>query len=336
MIEVVTKSRLASFSLCQRLHDLTYNKGYRSLLPRELADWGSMFHAGLDAWFLVYKDHGEPLPGLALTAALAAMAAYRATAPNIDETAFAKGEIVMAAYDARWAPTMHEWEVLGVELEFVTTIPGRKRLRVAGKIDKLLRRRATGEVFYGEHKTTGADLSAGSTYWQRLRMDPQVSIYFGGCRELGHEPAACLYDVIVRPSEKLLKATPVELRKYTKGTAKEPSRLYSNQRETDETVEEFRARLGGLIAADPAAYFARVEVVRLESEIAESALDVEATALQIRASATAEHAPRNPNACFMYNRACDFLSACDGTAALDDETKFTRVANVHQELSLAG
>lgn len=335
-VEVITKSRLATFSMCQRLHDLTYNKGYRSLQPRELADWGSMMHAGLDAWFSVYKDHGEPLPGLALAAALAAIAAYRATVTSIDETAFAKAEIMMAAYDARWAPTMHKWEVLGIELEFVTTIPGRKRLRVAGKIDKMLRRRDTGEVFYGEHKTTGADLSAGSTYWQRLRMDPQVSIYFGGCRELGYEPAGCMYDVIDRPGQKLLKATPEADRKYTKPTAKEPSRLYANQREADETVEEFRARLWALISAAPESYFARVDVVRLESELEESARDVETVALQIRSSASAEHTARNPNACFMYGRTCEYLSACDGTASLDDETKFTRVANVHQELSLAG
>ncbi len=336
-IEIITKSRLAAYGLCQRLHSLTYNLGYRSLLPRELADWGSMFHAGLDSWWGTYKDHGDPLPGLSLSAALDALAKYRATVASIDDTAFAKAEIMMAAYDARWAPTMCEWEVLGVEMEFITTITGRKRLRVAGKIDKLIRKRSDGSVWFVEHKTTGADLSAGSTYWQKLRMDPQVSIYFGGCRELGHDPVGCLYDVIDRPGQKLLKATPIEQRKYTKPTAKEPvSRLYSNQRETDETVEEFRERVGGLIAADPAIYLARTEVVRLESELEESARDVEETALQIRASATADHAPRNANACFMYGRTCEFLSACDASASLDDETKFTRVANVHQELSLAG
>jgi len=338
-VEVITKSRLASFSTCQRLHDLTYNKGYRSILPRELAEWGTLFHAGLDAWWSTYigtTPEAPPLGGMALANALAAFATMRASSPALDDTAFAKAEIMMAAYDARWAPTMDEWEVLGVEVEFVTTVPGRKRLRVAGKLDKLLRRRATGEIFYGEHKTTGADLSAGSTYWQRLRMDSQVSIYFGGCRELGHEPAGCLYDVIDRPAQKLLKATPVEQRKYTKATAKEPSRLYSNQRENDETVDEFRKRVGAMIAENPDAYFARAEVVRLESELEESARDVEAVALQIRASASADHAPRNPNACFLYNRPCEFLDACSGLASLDDETKFTRIANVHPELSLVG
>jgi len=339
MIEVITKSRLAAYNLCARYHSYVYNLGYRSILPRELAEWGTLFHAGLDAWWSTYARttaEEPPLDGMALANALAAFAKLRSELPALDDTAIAKAEIMMAAYDARWAPTMHEWEVLGVEVEFITTIPGRKRLRVAGKLDKLLRRRATGEIFYGEHKTTGADLSAGSTYWSRLRMDPQVSIYFGGCRELGHEPVGCLYDVIDRPAQKLFKATPVELRKYTKATAKEPSRLYSTQRENDETVEEFRARLGALIAENPDAYFARAEVVRLETELEESARDVEAVALQIRDSASADYAPRNPNACFLYNRPCDFLDACSGVASLDDGTKFTRIANVHPELSLVG
>lgn len=341
MIEIVTKSRLAAFSTCQRLHDMAYNKGYRSILPRELAEWGTLFHAGLDAWWGVFKDGDgpgsaniQPFPGLPLATAMRAMESARATAPAIDDAAFAKAQVMMIAYDSRWSETMSEWEVLGVEVEFITTIPGRRRLRVAGKLDKLLRKRSDGSIWFVEHKTTGADLSAGSTYWQRLRMDPQVSIYHSGMRSLGHEPMGCLYDVIDRPALRPLKATPVELRKYTKATKTEPSRLYSNQREADETVDEFRERLGALISEVPDAYFARAEVVRLESEIEESERDVEETALQIRATATAEHSPRNPNACFLYNRPCEFLSACDGTASLDDETKFRRTDNVHEELTL--
>lgn len=329
-VEVITKSRLASFATCQRLHDLTYNQGYRSLLPRELAEFGNMFHAGLDAWWGAFRDGSL----LALPDALAAMAAYRTTAPgNVDDASFAKAEILMAAYDARWAPTMGEYEILGVEVEFIATIPGRRRLRVAGKLDKLVRKVADGSVWFVEHKTTGADLSLGSTYWQRLRMDPQVSIYHSGCRELDYEPAGCLYDVIDRPGQRPLAATPPELRKYTKATAKEPSRLYANQRETDETVEEFRERLGGIIAANPDAYFARAEVVRLETEIEASQEDVTELALQIRAGSQTGVAPRNPGACFLYNRPCEFLDACAGIASLDDETKFRRTEKMHEELS---
>lgn len=327
-IEVITKSRLAVFNGCQRLHHLTYNKGYRSLQPRELADWGTLFHAGLDAWWGTYKDDAPRAGTGALTNALAAMDVARASL-TVDDAQMAKAQVMMVAYDTRWSPTMYEWEVLGVEVEFVTTIPGRKRLRVAGKLDKLIRKRVDGTVWFVEHKTTGADLSLGSTYWQKLRMDPQVSIYHGGCRELGHEPIGCLYDVIDRPGQRPLKATPEDKRKYTKAGA-----LYANQRAEDETLEEFQERLGNLIAENPDLYFARPEVIRLESELAESARDVEETAIQIRASATAEHAPRNPGNCFEYGKTCEFHGVCSGVQSLDDETLFRRTENPHEELSL--
>jgi hypothetical protein len=334
-VEIITKSRLAAFATCQRLHDLTYNQGYRSIAPREQADFGSLFHAGLDAWWGAYKEPSAPLA--ALSDALAAMARYRAeVATAVDEASAAKADLLMAAYDRRWATAMVEWEVLGVEVEFMVVLPGRKRLRVSGKLDKLLRRRADQTIWFGEHKTSGADLSPGSTYWQRLRMDPQVSIYHLGVRELGHEPAGCLYDVIENPKQRPLLATPVELRKYTKSTAKEPSRLYKDQREADETLAEYQTRLAGLISEAPDRYFARAEVVRLESEIEESLKDVTEMALQIRTGSLTGTAPRNPDACFKWNRPCDMYDACSGLASLDDDSRFIRLENVHPELALAG
>jgi hypothetical protein len=186
------------------------------------------------------------------------------------------------------------------------------------------------------HNTTGADLSEGSTYWQRLRMDPQVSIYHRGMQVLGYgyELAGCLYDVVVRPEHRLLKATPEEQRKYTKATKTEPSRLYAKQRENDETIEELRQRVGAAIAAAPETFFARCPIIRLESELAESERDVEQTALQIRSN-VGEHSPRNPAACFQWNRACEFLGPCSGTESLDDEARFARLDNVHPELELS-
>lgn len=331
-IEVITKSRLAAFSACQRLHDLQYVRGYRPVVESESMAWGSLIHAGLEAWWKAHQ-RGEGL--LALADAEAALATYRAAhAAALDDAAFARAEVLIIAYDARWSASMAEYEVVGVEVEFIATIPGRKRLRVAGKLDVLLRLRSDGSVWYVEHKTSGADLSAGSTYWQRLRMDPQVSIYFGGVRALGYEPHGCIYDVLVRPDQRPLKATPVELRKYTKPTKTEPSRLYAKQRDTDETIDEFRGRIAAEVAAAPETFFGRAEVVRLETEIEESQWDVEELALQIRGGPLTGQSARNPNACFLYNRPCPFLSACDGTASLDDETKFRRTETTHEELSV--
>jgi hypothetical protein len=324
-VEVVTKSRLAVWNRCQRLEDLTYRRGYRPVVESEAMAWGSLLHAGLEKWWLAHQ-HGEAL--IALQEAEAALAAYRdAHATAIDEAAFARALVLIVAYDARWAASMADYDVLGVEVEFVAMIPGRRRLRVAGKLDALVRRRSDGAVLFVEHKSSGADLSAGSTYFQRLRMDPQVSIYFAGCRELGHEPVACLYDIVVRPDLRPLRATPIEKRKLTKD-----GRLYANQRETDETTDQFRERLSAAVIAAPESYFVRVEVVRLESELEASQADVEETALQIRSGSQTGVSPRNPSSCFLYGRTCEFLSVCDGTASLDDETKFRRVDKTHEEL----
>jgi hypothetical protein len=329
-IEIVTKSRLASFATCQRLHDLTYNQGYRSTAPRELADFGSLFHAGLEAWWGAYLGGVDPLPGIALAAAQAAMLAYRGSVPAIDDAAMAKAQLLMTAYDARWAADMSQWDVLGVEVEFMVVLPGRKRLRISGKLDVLVRRRADGAVWFVEHKTTGADLSAGSTYWDRLRMDPQVSIYHLGVRALGHEPSGCLYDVIENPKIRQLQATPEASRKYTKTGA-----LYANQRANDETIEEYQVRLAGLVTENPDRYFARADVVRLDAEIEESLKDVTEMALQIRSGSLTGTAARNPDSCFKYGRACDFHPICSGVESLDDNPQFIRVDNVHQELTLA-
>jgi hypothetical protein len=338
-IEIITKSRLAVFNTCQRLHDYQYNKGYRSLAPRELADWGTVFHAGLDAWWTSYAV-GEQL--LALQNAEAAMATTK-VGLAVDDFAMAKATVMMIAYDARWAPVMDEWDVVGVEVEFIATIPGRKRLRVAGKMDKILRKRATGRTWFVEHKTTGVDLSEGSSYWQRLRMDPQVSIYYRGMAQLGHDDLdGCLYDVVDRPGIKPLHATPVELRKYTqakpatKTKPAEPSRLYAKQREVDETVDEYRERLAAAIGSSPDSYFARAEIIRLQQELEDSDADVEETALQIRSGSHTGVVPRNPGACFLYNRTCEFLGPCSGVESLDDPAKFKRDTNVHPELAVGG
>lgn len=329
-IEIVTKSRLAAFATCQRLHDLTYNQGYRSTAPRELADFGSLFHAGLEAWWGAYLGGVDPLPGIALAAAQTAMLAYRETVPVIDDAAMAKAQLLMTAYDARWAADMSQWEVLGVEVEFMVVLPGRKRLRISGKLDALVRKRADGAVWFFEHKTSGADLSPGSTYWNRLQMDPQVSIYHLGVKALGYEPAGAVYDVIENPKIRPLLATPEASRKYTKAGI-----LYANQRAIDETLDEYQTRLASLVTEAPERYFARADVVRLETELEESLKDITEMALQIRTGPLTGVSPRNPDACRKWGRDCDFLPICEGRGSLDDEAQFVKLDNVHPELALA-
>lgn len=330
---LITKSRVAVFNACRRMHWLQYVKGYRAIKQHATAEFGTLLHVGLEWWWNGWQAGGEwdaPLHD-----ALAAMTAH-ATGKEIDEATMAKAILLIAAYHARWAGEMADLEVLAVECEFQTTIvnPSNgaicRMIRSAGKIDVIVRKRSTGDVWNVEHKSTGADLRAGATYWQRLRLDPQVSTYHRGSQSLGLDPVGTIYDVIVRPDEQPLKATPIEKRKYLKN---DPTKLYANMRAEDETMDQFKARMAKAIMDEPDLYLARAEVVRLNSELEAFDRDNYETAVEIRDASRTGRAPRNADSCFKFNRPCDYLAVCDGTASIDDESLYTKSDVIHPELA---
>lgn len=87
------------------------------------------------------------------------------------------------------------------------------------------------------------------------------------------------------------------------------------------------------MCADPAGYYQRAEVVRLDAELEEAAFDIWQLGAQIREARVANRYPRNPDACVRYGRICPFFDVCTGAASLDDASRFQRLANVHPELA---
>lgn len=183
-----------------------------------------------------------------------------------------------------------------------------------------------------ETKTSGEDITPGSSYWRRIRMDPQIGVYLRAAQQRGLDPSGIGYDVLGKVALRPLRATPLESRKYTKATKTEPSRLYANQRDRDETPEEYGARCLAAIAADPDAYYQRALPVRLVQEQHDGAVDVWQTAQTMRESRRLNVFPRNPDACFQWSRACDFLPACCGDVPIDDPLLFRREDKDHEEL----
>jgi hypothetical protein len=120
----------------------------------------------------------------------------------------------------------------------------------------------------------------------------------------------------------------MESRKYKKdGT------LYANQRENDESLDEYQDRLMSDIAENPMKYFSRGEVVRFEEEEKDAQHDLWQLTKAIRESQLSNRWPRNPDACVAYGRMCEFFSVCTRTASLDDPILFRVEENVHAELS---
>lgn len=321
-MKILTDSRLKVARRCQREHEIRFELGFEGLIEAAALKFGRLIHLALEAWWL----------GWQLSSADRLLVALQALdTEDIDPFDRVKAQELIRGYHYRWID--EDYEVLAVEVAFETalinpaTAQSSKTWRLAGKIDVVVRDRRTGLVHIIEHKTTSEDISPGSSYFNRLRIDGQVSIYYLGAASLGYEVAGCVYDVIHKPRIKPLKATPLEDRKYRKD-----GQLYANQREEDETPEEYRARLQEDIAQNPADYYQRADVVRLDSELLEAMQDNWILARQLRESANAGIAPRNPDACMRYGRECEFFAVCTGQTSLEDGTRYTRKSSIHPEL----
>jgi hypothetical protein len=325
-LPLMTSSRLKDARACQRLHQLRYELGYRPAEEAAALRFGTLCHDGLKAWW--------EAPTERLAAALNAIrtAVFEAEGEP-DLFALARAESMLIGYDTRWKD--EPYEVLAVEQPFETElrnpVTGRasQTWRLAGKIDAVVRDLRDGRILVVEHKTAAGDISPGSEYWRRLRMDGQVSVYFEGARSLGYDVAGCLYDVLGKPAQKPLMATPPEERRLKKdGTP------YANVRLADETPAEFHARVLDALAEGPNRFFVRGEVTRLNDEMAEHLYDIWQTAQGIRENELSGRHPRNPDACVRYGRTCPFFDACTGVASLDDPQRFRRIESVHPELSV--
>lgn len=201
MTQLWTASRLRVLRECPRKHQLRYMIGLSTPATAEMR-FGTVGHAALEAYLRTWQ--AGDLEGR-LGAALAVIDGL----PAFERT---KLRLLIIAYHERWGG--EDWEILAVEQEFRYELGDHL---IGGKIDGLIRERATGRVFVLEHKFTGTETSLGGPYWERLALDTQVSIYIDGAAMLGHEIAGCIYDVIKRPEHEQLLATPEAARKYTAG-----------------------------------------------------------------------------------------------------------------------
>jgi len=322
---LLTYSRLRSYRSCARKHHYRYELGYVPLIQSEALRFGSLIHKGLEAWWLALQS-----PDSRLTNALAAVAV------ESDPFDRVRAEELLIAYEVVYGEeTAANYSVLGVEQQFTAALlnpatgaPSRTWL-LGGKVDAIATDRASGRVLIVEHKTTSDAIDTDEDgYWQRLALDHQLSGYVVGAEALGHAIDECLYDAIRKPGIRPLLATPIESRKYVKST----NALYANQRDHDETPEEFRARLREDIQSRPARYFQRRIVPRMQSQIDEYLFDVWSMGKSIREAEIAKRAPRNPEECLRMGR-CEYWNVCTSGEDIETSPYFKRTDDVHPELS---
>jgi len=312
-LKVYTTSELKCARACLRQHRYRYVDLRRPHTRSEALRFGTLWHTGLE----VYSTAGIEQ----------ALRELDQRADDVDAFARVVVEELLVGYAIRWEED--GLTAVSVEQKFEFELDD---VLLGGRLDAVVRDR-DGRLHVMEHKTTASDIEAGSLYWERVRtLDTQVSLYIRGARALGHAVEDCIYDVVRKPTIRPLKATPEESRKYTKATAKEPSRLYANMRETDETPEEYRLRIRADIAERPDWYYARGTVVRLEAEERAFARDVEQQVAVLGFAIERSYAPHNPDACSAFG-GCEYLPVCTGAANINDDTLFRTAVTAHEELA---
>lgn len=288
-MELLTHSRLATCRACPRKHYLRYEAGLRTETTSQALSVGSAFHAAQEA-----RDKGLDI--------LEAIEAH--TEDPYDR------ELVAAMFMGHFKRHENEWlDVVKSEMEFALPLinpeTGRasRTWELAGKLDRLVRL-PDGRLALQEYKTTTKDITPGSDYWTALHMDGQLSLYVIAARQMGYEVETVLYDVTRRPLLRPYKETPLEARKYKKdGT------LYANQRDRDETPEEYGDRVAKDIAERPDYYFARIEIARLDDDLDECRKELWQQQVMIRQMQRTGAWWRNPGSCFSPH-SCEYLPIC--------------------------
>ena len=208
------------------------------------------------------------------------------------------------------------------------------------------------KVYLLETKTSGEDISPGSTFWKRTILDPQLSLYLPAIRKMGHDPRGAIFDVLRKPDQRpgtiptldgeglkiVLDANGLRVRtKDGKKWRQTPDTALGYVLQSrPETPEEYGARCLEAIADAPEKFYARGVVVRLEADEREAAQDMWNTAALMRDARRLKIYPRNPDACVSWGRECDYLGPCSNTMDLNDPLFFRFEEDVHEELADEG
>lgn len=336
-LPLLTGSAMRTWRACPKLYEFRYVRLVRPRYESDAVQFGLLMHTALEAWWRAAKAQPrDPDAWLAI----ASEVIWQATMD--DPWRRARASALLLGYHLRWQGMTWDGEpieVLAVEVEFraplVNPATGHASLTWdrGGKIDCLVRGRVTGKVWIVEHKSTSEDFGPGTPYRDKLVLDPQISHYMVGCRALGYEPAGCIYDVLRRPCQVPLKATPPDKQKWTQATKSKPSHLYAGQRLADETPDEYYHRICTDIAEHVEDWYARLHVVRIGDEERRSAANDWDLGVMIRHAERLKLFPQNPDSCGRFSTRCSYLDVCTGLADLDDVSRFRRAERPHEELS---
>lgn len=281
-MQLLTNSRAESFKACRRRCFWAYECRIRRDTDAKPLRMGTAYHAGLDAL----------KKGKSLVDSLAVVRSFYENCPqSFDQREWEiECETVVGlvtGYEWRWRNAPLNWiaSEQSFQVPLVNPATGAKSLLFdfAGKTDGIVELEDK-RLAVGEHKLLANDIGADSDLWRRMQLDGQISGYVYGGRHIGHKVDTVLYDCARKPTikpnaiavtddlgakivvDKLGSRVKTERGQWrqTGDTAKGYTLLTR-----DMTPTEWCAKLLEDIGERPDFYFARVEIPRLDGDIAE-------------------------------------------------------------------
>ncbi len=353
--QLITNSRLSCLKTCKRKHLFRYELGVRPESEANYFRIGGCFHKGVELSRTVDNED----------AINEANQQYETVPPTWnDERVYdwmIEREIVanmLAGYFWRWQGNDVIAEVVATEQPFEIEIRNPETgkatpsFKLAGKIDGIVRL-TDGRLAIHEIKTTGDDITVGSDYWSKLRIDSQISTYFHAAKVLGYDVQTILYDVAkkpaIRPSQvPILDENGMKIvldaagqRVMTKDGKKWRETSDTKQGYTLQTRRETPAEFGKRFLADitlrPDHYFQRQEIPRLDADIQEFEFELWSQQLDLRATQKSGRWFRNTSSCVGFGR-CEYFDICTNSITVDPNNPpsgFARVSEIHPELRSA-
>jgi hypothetical protein len=244
--------------------------------------------------------------------------------------------------------SLEEW----YELEVINPRSGRTRkanYTHCGYMDGIVQGRFAGREgrFILERKTCDQDISAASSYWDRLLLNHQLDEYaLSYWQKTGAIVDGVIYDVLRQPGISPRTLTIKELNEIAE------SRLYFNEQVSEssskvareflaakesfaaekkakkkegvemtgdgpeqpkETPAMFRLRCLAYLRERPKDFFAQKFVKKSEKEILDYADELWTLTKLVHECQDKDTSPRNPAACFSFNTTCEYVGLCTGT-----------------------
>lgn len=250
-------------------------------------------------------------------------------------------------YNSGWYPvpgTIEQEFCLPILNPFAKHTSSSRTFVYAGKLDLMVcHPDLPGQIFLADHKSASEDIEdQDSTYWRRLRIDPQASTYMLAAWQSGTKLDGALWDVLRKPTIKpkaLTKAAVSEIfgqQKYCgQKVSAEVAQAVTKGELTSENGELFGLRFYSEICENPNKYFQRRPVPRSDADLVDIAAEIWGIAEAARDCHSSDKWLKtgSPHGCMTYGRACEYLGICSGYDR--PESHHWQInSNLHSELKL--